>query len=61
MEHLVFLENVSFLPCPLRKLPGAFGLTACKSWYSHYFNTEENLNYVDTIHDVSYYGRNEMG
>jgi hypothetical protein len=26
MEHLVFLESVSFLPCALRKLPEAFGL-----------------------------------
>jgi len=28
MEHLVFLDSVSFLPCSLRKLPEAFGLTA---------------------------------
>ena len=60
MEHLVFLDNVSFLPCPLRKLPEAFGLTASKSWYPHYFNTEENLDSVGTIPDVSYYGANEM-
>jgi hypothetical protein len=33
MEHLVFLDSVSFLPCALRKLPEAFGLTAAKSWY----------------------------
>jgi len=32
MEHLVFLDCESFLPCPLRKLPEAFGLTASKSW-----------------------------
>jgi len=32
MEHLVFLENVSFLPFPLRRLPEAFGLTVAKSW-----------------------------
>jgi hypothetical protein len=25
MEHLVFLDSVSFLPCPLRKLPEALG------------------------------------
>jgi len=43
MEHLVFLDSVSFLPCQLRKLPEAFGLTASKSWYPQYFNTEENL------------------
>jgi len=60
MEHLVFLDSVSFLPCPLRKLPEAFGLTACKSWYPLYFNTEENLGYVGPIPDVSYYGVNEM-
>ena len=28
MQHLVFLYSVSFLSFPLRKLPGAFGLTA---------------------------------
>ena len=32
MEHLLFLDSVSFLPCPLRKLTEAFGLTASKSW-----------------------------
>jgi len=31
MEHLVFWGIASFLACPLRKLPEAFGLTACKS------------------------------
>ena len=52
MEHLVFLDSVSFLPCPLRKLPEAFGLQASKSWYPHYFNTEENLDYVGSIPDI---------
>ena len=52
---------MSFLPCPLRKLLESFGLTACKSWYPHYFNTEENLDYVGPISDVSYYGVNEIG
>ena len=33
MQHLVFLDSVSFQPFPLRKLPGAFGLTASKSLY----------------------------
>jgi len=60
MEHLVFLDSVSFLPCALRKLPEAFGLSASKSWYPHYFNTEENLNYVGPIPDISYYGVDEM-
>jgi len=30
IEHLVFLDSVSFLPFLLRKLPEAFGLTASK-------------------------------
>jgi len=59
LEHLFFLDNVSF-PCPLRKLPEAFGLTSSKSWYPYYVNTEENLDYVGPIPDVSYYGVNEM-
>jgi len=61
MEHLVFLDSVFFLPCLLYKLPEAFGLSASKSWYPHYFNAEENLDYVGPIPDVSYYGVNEMG
>jgi len=61
MEHLVFLDSVSFLPFPLRKLHEAFGLTASKSWYPHLFNTEENLDYIGPKPDVSYYGVNEMG
>ena len=60
IQHLAFLDDVSFLPFPLRKLPEAFGLSASKSWYPHYFNTEENLDYVGPIAGVSSYGANEM-
>jgi len=60
MENLVFLDIVSFLPFALRKLPEAFGLTATKSWYPRNFKTEENLNYVGTIPDISFYRDNEM-
>ena len=49
MEHLVFLNSVSFLPCALRKLPEAFGLTTSKSCYPHYFNIMEYLNYLESI------------
>jgi len=61
MEHLVFLDSVSFLPCSLRKLSEAFGFQATKSWYPHYFNTVENLDYVWPMPDTSYYGVDEMG
>jgi hypothetical protein len=60
MKHLVFLDSVSFIPCSLRKLPEAFGLQVSKSWYPHYFNAEENLDYVGTIPDIAYYGASEM-
>ena len=60
-EHLVFLDSVSFLPCALRKLPEAFGLQVTKSWYPHCINTEENLDYVGPMPDISYYGVDEMG
>jgi len=51
---------VLFLLCSLRKLPEALGLTASISWYTHYFNTEENQDYVGPIPDISYYGVNEL-
>jgi hypothetical protein len=60
MEHLVFLDSVSFLPCALRKLPELFGLTASKSWYPHYFNTKANMYYVGKMPDISFYGPDAM-
>ena len=59
MEHVVFLDSVSFLSCALRKLTKALGVKATKSRYPHYFNTEVNLYYVGPIPDVWYYGTNE--
>ena len=49
-----------FSSVALRMLSIAFGLTAFKSWYRHYFNTEKPLNYVGPIPDASYYGVKEM-
>ena len=60
MEHMKFIDSISFPPIPLRKLSSAFGLTASKGWYPHYFNTHENLDYVGLIPDTSYYGIDEM-
>ena len=60
MEHIKFIDSISLLPFPLPKLPSAFGLTASKGWYPHYFNRQENLYYVPSITDTSYYGVNEM-
>ena len=61
MERLVFLDSVSFIPCAVRKLPQALGMQAIPSWYPHYINTEENLDYIGPMPDISYYGVDEMG
>jgi hypothetical protein len=60
VEYLHFLQSVSYLPMPLRKLPQAFGLSATKSWYLHFFNTKENMDYIGPIPDISYYGADAM-
>ena len=59
-EHITFLDSISYMPCSLRKLSEAFGLTASKSWYPHYFNTKENVNYAGEIPHVPYYGVDVM-
>jgi hypothetical protein len=56
----MFIDSISFMPCSLRKLPEAFGLTVAKSWYPHYFNTKENMNYFGEIPDVPFYGADAM-
>jgi hypothetical protein len=35
-------------------------LKSLKSWYPHYFNTQQNLEYVGPIPDIEYYGVSEM-
>ena len=61
MEYLEFSDSMSFLLFPLGRLPEAFDVTVAKSWYPHYFNTEDNIDYIGPLPDVSYYVVNEMG
>jgi len=60
IQNIQFLDSVSYMPMPLRKLPEAFGLQASKSWFPHYFNTKANLDKVGPIPDTKYYGVDEM-
>jgi len=46
IHYIKFLDSVSYMPMPLRKLPDAFGLQASKSWFPHLFKTKANLDYV---------------
>jgi hypothetical protein len=59
-EHMLFVDSVSFLPLALRKLPEACGLSSSNSWYLHYFNTKENIEYVGSMPAVSIYGVIQM-
>jgi len=60
VHHLTFLDSISFLPMALRKLPEAFGLIACKSWYAHFFNTQANRDYFGPIPGIEEYGADQM-
>jgi hypothetical protein len=60
MQHIHVLDSVSYLPMPLRKLPEAFGLSASKSWFPHYYNTKSNLDCVGPIPGIEYFGADEM-
>ena len=53
-------HSCTTLPCALRKLPEAFRLEDTKSWYTQYFNAEENLDYIGLIPDILYYGMDKM-
>jgi len=57
---MIFIDSLSYLLMPLRKLPEAFGISVTKSWYPHHFNTKTNLDYVGPFTDVSYFGADEM-
>jgi hypothetical protein len=59
-ENVTWLDSLTYLAMPLRKLLEAFGLTSHKSWYPHLFNTRENMNYVGPAPDVSYYDVHQM-
>jgi len=61
IQHLTFIDSVSFLPMPLRKIPEAPELSVTKSWYPHLFNTQANHNYVGPIPDMSQFGADEIG
>jgi hypothetical protein len=61
MEHMTFLDSASYLPMALRKLPETFGFSVKKSWYPHYFNTKDNLDYVGPMPGKEYFGADEMG
>ncbi|XP_056022075.1 uncharacterized protein LOC130054965 [Ostrea edulis] len=58
---LRFIDSYNFLPFALAKMPSAFGLTELKKGYfPHFFNTEQNQNYVGPYPDAHYYNPDDM-
>ncbi|XP_048775446.2 uncharacterized protein LOC125680045 [Ostrea edulis] len=58
---LRFIDSYNFLPFALAKMPSAFGLTELKKGYfPHFFNKEQNQNYVGPYPDAHYYNPDDM-
>ena len=60
IQHLTFLDSISFLPMALRNLAEAFGPAASKFWYPHYCKTRSNLDYIGPIPDIEQYDVDQM-
>jgi hypothetical protein len=60
MEHTTFRDSNSYLPMTLRMLHEAFGLSVTKWWYTHYFNTKQNLDYVGPTSGIEHFGGDKM-
>ena len=60
--NIRFVDSLSFISLPLREFPKTFGLDElAKGYFPHYFNTDENQNYIGSYPDKSYYGYSELG
>ncbi|XP_069469232.1 uncharacterized protein [Ambystoma mexicanum] len=55
-----FIDSLNFLPMKLSKWPKAFGFPGSKGYFPHFFNTQQNQNYVGPIPPVECYGSEFM-
>ena len=56
LADLRFLDSLSFLPMPLAAFPKAFGLQELKKgFFPHFFNTQDNQDYIGPIPAQDYY------
>ena len=56
-----FIDSLNFIPMPLAKFPKTFGQDElCKGYFPHFFNKDENQNYVGPIPCKEDYGVNFM-
>ena len=56
-----FIDSLNFIPMALARFPKTFGLDElCKGYFPHYFNKDENQEYVGPIPCQEDYGANTM-
>ena len=61
MFNIKFIDSLNFIPMALSQFPKTFGKTElCKGYFPHFFNKEENQNYIGPIPDVEHYSPNMM-
>ena len=61
MFNIKFIDSLNFIPMALSQFPKTFGKTElCKGYFPHFFNKEENQNYIGPIPDVEHYSPNTM-
>jgi len=59
--NIKIIDSHNFVASPLSAFPKTFGLNNLKKGYfPHYFNTNENQDYIGPILDVKYYGIDTM-
>ena len=59
--EIKFIDSINFIPMALARFPKTFGLDElCKGYFPHYFNKDENQEYVGPIPCQDDYGANYM-
>ena len=59
--EIKFIDSLNFIPMALARFPKTFGLDElCKGYFPHYFNKDENQEYVGPIPCQDDYGANDM-
>ncbi|XP_077205235.1 ephrin type-B receptor 1 isoform X2 [Paroedura picta] len=59
-HDIKFVDSLNHLPMALAKLPKALGFQGCKGYFPHFFNTQENQNYVGPLPPIECYGVDQM-
>jgi len=59
--NMRFVDSLNFLTMKLEAFPKTFGIKELKKgFFPHYYNTEENFNYIGKIPPMRYFGYNAM-